>query len=633
MRSPRSLPLFLTLVALCAPLRAQVQSGAAADAAAGTSATAGASFNSGGVTPLGSLNAPASLSLSPSLSPTLAAPAASLTQGLAPSALIAQPVPAASAEQAGKPKAPVAAAVAPFTPPKSPPTTAAAAAPPGGPPHFIQVLASLGVPSELTNRLTAFLSTRHPGDQDKVYHGIGHSHEVADLASRIVSRQDLTPEKKILLIFSAALHDVDPERSANTPARVDATLAHLDNDDEARGLLMDFGTRYGFTASQVKALIMATDFSMDPAQMKDKMAAADAAAKAAFPAEPDWALKWGKNLAFADQSATYVGSVDDAIGRVRGLALEIRGKNAGPSDEVILAGTYKFLSVLKQNPRFALLPEEQAKNFDGVRAHFEKRQTPEAWTSSAAPVPSRAPPASPDLAAARRYINEIMGGVRAPTEREADSLLGDWLDENGIPRNSPRAAAVRSEIVPTRAQGDATAASKLRPALRRHAAALIKLAAEHKTTVSNVETVLVKRGLLAFVDIPSEQFEHQVDMALDKDALDRVVVRYPRNEQGDLMRAVADTMGVKGGKSVEEVARDGVFLYADFASNKFRRGFVSRDPDIQGHTIAFYITHKDGQWHIDGYRQQKFSRTADSSYIEQFKTWLNDGGLPSSDFR
>ncbi len=619
MRPPLKTPLFLLVVALALPVGAQIKTNAGADAAVGGSGQVGSSFNSGGVTPIGLSGGAgvAPLSLNGTLSPSLAAPAVSLNQGRAPSALVS--VPRAAAATPDKPASKA---------------VAAPGGPPAGPPFFTSALAKLGVPSALTSRLTAFLATRHPGDQDKVYHGLGHSHEVADLAARILDGQQLPAEKKILLILSAALHDVDPERAENSPARVSATLGHLDTDDEARALLVDFGNRYGFTAAQVKALIMATDFAMDPADMKARQDAFAKAAKEAFPSEPDWALDWGKRLAFVDKSATYVGSLAAARKRVSGLALEIRGANAGPSDAAILAGTYKFLTLLKQNPLFALLPAEQAAHFDGVLAYFAARQTPESWAAASAPVPARAPPAALDQDAARRYINDVMGGLRAPSERETDSLLGDWLDENSIPRGSPRAAAVRSALAPGKAANESAIASKLNPKLRRHAALLIRIAAEHKVTVPFVESVLAKRGLIKLIeDIPDAYLETQINIALENDALERAVAQYPNNAQGDLLRGVASAMGTKSGKSIEEIARAGVFLYADFSGTNFLRGYASRDPDISQHTIAFYVTRRDGKWRLDGYRQKAFTQTSDASYIEALKSWLRAGGIPASDLQ
>ncbi len=638
MRPPLTLPLFLTLVALAAPAGAQIKTNAGAEASAGTAGSVGSSLNAGGVAPIGLSGSPVSpLSLSGALSPALAAPAVSPQQGLAASALLPSARPAAAAAE--KPGRAQSAAAPPNTPPDQGPS-AAPAAPPGAPPvFFLFELARLGVPEGLRTRLYDFLADRHPGDQNKVYHGLGHSREVANLAARLVSGQDLPAERKILLILAAALHDVDPERADNTPARVSATLAHLDGNDEARALLLDFGGAYGFTAAQVKALIMATDFDMDPAKMKDKQDAFAQAAAAAFPGEADWALTWGKRLAFADQTSSYVGSLAEARKRVEGLALEIRtqlqaiGKGPGPSDEAILAGTFKFLSNLRGDAAlFALLPAGQRENFDAVRRYFEARQTPEAWSAESAPMPARAPPVNPDPAAARRFIAGIMGGLRAPTERETDALLGDWLDENGIPKDSPRAAAVRRELLPAKATADAAIAASLHPKLRRHSALLIRLASENKVTVAHIESVLAKRGLLRMIDaVPDSSLENQIEMALTSDELDRAVAKYPDNAQGDLMRAVAGAMATKGGKSVEEISRDGVFLYADFSGPDFLRGYASRDPDIQSHTIAFYVTRKDGKWRIDGYRQKKSSRVPDATYIDRLKVWLRKGGIPSSD--
>jgi hypothetical protein len=145
---------------------------------------------------------------------------------------------------------------------------------------------------------------------------------------------------------------------------------------------------------------------------------------------------------------------------------------------------------------------------------------------------------------------------------------------------------------------------------------------------------MVKRGLLQYLgEIPDASLENQIELALTIAELESAVSAYPDNEQGELMRSVAGTMGTKGGKSVEEVARDGVFLYADFAGAQFRRGYASRDPDIQGHTIAFYITRKDGKWRVDGYRQKASGKSSDLTYINGLKSWLRAGGIPSSDFQ
>ncbi|MBI2790112.1 MAG: HD domain-containing protein [Elusimicrobia bacterium] len=639
MRPFLTLPLILTLIAWALPAGAQIKANAGADAAAGTSGTVGTSLNAGGVAPIGLQNGGAltPLSLSGALSPALAAPAASLNQGLAASALVQAQAPAAAAAEKPGEKAAQAAAAPPGTPPKNDPS-AAPAGPPAGPPvYFLMEMGKLGVPQSLLARLYDFIGTRHPGDQNSIYHGLGHSREVANLTARILSGRDLPAEKKILLILSAALHDVDPDRTENTPARVAATLEHLDNNDEARALLLDF-SRFGFTAAQVKALIMATDFDPDPAKLRTIQDAFAKAAAEAFPGEAAWAVTWGKNLAFADQSSTYVGSIEGARSRVVGFAHEKRlesealGKGPGLTDAQMLAGTFKFLSVLTQNPLFALLPPEERQNFDAVLAYFEARQTPEAWQAGSAPAPARAPPVDPDLAAARRYIKGIFGGVRAPTERETDSLLGDWLDEEGIPRDSQRAKDVRAALVPGKTKAETDLSYRLIAPLRPHAALIMKLAAEHGVAPIHVESVIVNRGLHKHVGaLTAAQLENQIVTALTNEEIESAARAYPDNAQGDLLRGVASAMVSRSGKSVEEVARDGVFLYADFNGSQFLRGYASRDPDVQLHTIAFYVTRKDGKWRIDGYRQKKSSRTSDAAYIEALKAWLRKGGIPSSD--
>lgn len=642
MRPPRTLPRILTFIALAvaSPVFAQVKTGTVEIVPGGQGQT-GSSLG-GGVAPLtlGPAALNPSLGGSPGLG-VLSAPALSLQQGLTPSALTPALTPAAVKPDAqGQSKKPVAAAQAlsPDLPP-GPSGGAAVSAPPGAPPFFVASLLKLGVPSELAGRLQAFLATRHPGDQDKVYHGLGHSHEVADLTARVVLAQDMPAEKKILLILSASLHDVDPERAANTPARVSATLAHIDGDAEAAALVADFGGRYGFDAAQVKALIMATDFAMDPVQMKEKQDAFAVAAKKAFPSEPAWALDWGRRLAFADQSSTYVGSLEQARARVAGLAVEIRaqleaiGKGPGPSDEVMLAGSAKFLSVLKQNPLFSMLPAEQAKNFDAVYSYFEERQTPEAWTSEKSPVPARAPPESADLVSARRYIKDIMQ-KRVPTEREIDSLLGDWLKEAGIREGSPRHLAVRAALVPQKTSDDAVTASRLDPRIRHRAALLIRLAAEHGTTAEKLEAMLKRRGLFDdATTLRSDLLEQQIAIGLHSEELRAAVVGYPDTDAGELMRAVSQAMRARGGKSVEEIARDGVFVYADLASAKLARMSVSRDPDGKQQAVVYYVTRDEGRWVIDVYRQNRQTGLGDASLVAKLKAYLVDGGVPEADLR
>ncbi len=398
----------------------------------------------------------------------------------------------------------------------------------------------------MVERLRTFLRHRHPGNLDAIYHGLARTDEVAGFTSRILQGQDMPAGRKVLLILSGALHDIDPERVPDTPARVSATLAHLDADPEARALLADYESRYGFTTAQVKALIMATDFSMIPAEMRTKQDAFAKAASEAFPGE-DFGLIWGRRLAFVDQTATYLGPVEEAEKRVRGLALEIRAASGmlggkGPTDEQILAGTAKFLAVLRQNPEFPILSPDLQSKFAKVQAYFEARQTPEAWTSPAAPAPTRAPP---DIERALRYIRSLSGGITLDG-RNTDGLLTLYFEEHSIPEGSDRAEAVRRALVPDRAAAD-------------------------------------------------------------------------------------DAMSTVGGKSVEEVARDGVFAYVDFFGGQTVRARPGRDPDDRHSQMVFYITRPGRRWRIRGDRQNKDLGRNDSELIDRLKRWLTAGGIPAED--
>jgi cell division septation protein DedD len=620
------------------PARAQVKTdlGAAATSGSGVSVSAGAASAGAAALP-GAILAPSltAASFGPAPVPNLA-PAARPNAASLPASALA-PVPAASAgvRPAAKPSA-SAAAAAP-APRGSPGEAVAAAEAPGTRSiPFVVALARLGVPEELTSRLVAFLAARHPGNQDRIYHGQGHSYEVAGFAARVVESADMPPARKILLIFAASLHDVDPERVPDTPARVSATLEHLDADPEARALVADFGSRYGFTAAQVKALIMATDFSMDRAEMKARQEAFKSAAVAAFPGE-DFGLVWGRRLAFVDQSSTYLGDLSGARRRVEGLAHEIRTqldaarKGPGPTDAQILAGTGQFLLILRQDSNFAVLPADLQNKFDAVESYFSARQTPEAWAAEAAPAPARAPPAAPDLAAARAYVRSIAGGIKLD-ERQTGALLEQFFEENGIAPRSLRAEAVRRELVPAKVAAETEAARGISPPLQRRRAVLLMLAAERHTPPAAIEAALARRGVLkVFAGLSDPAFKNQADRALDRDELERAVAGYPDNDQGRFLRDVADGLATPSGKSVEEIARDGVFAYVDFSGAAVRRAAAGRDPDLRSAQVVFYVVRKNGRWRIGGYRQNRATGRKDAELANDLINWLISGGIPKRD--
>lgn len=613
----RLLAALLAGLALAAP-QAAAQVEVDGEAAASSSAGAG---RSSAASALGASALAPNLRVGAVLAPSATPGALALPRA---AAAVAAPAPSAPGlHAAAVPAAPLPAA-AEAAPP--------AAVAPSAAPDYVTALEALGVEAGLARRLDDFLSSRHPGDPARVYHGLAHSQEVAALAARLTRGAGLSPDKKILLIVAAALHDVDPLRAAGTPARVPQTLAYLDSAPEARDILAEFEQRFGFTAAQIKALILATDFSPDPALMAAKQKIFETAAAAAFP--DNWGVVWGRRLAFAEQIATYVATPEQARRRVQGLAAEIRGPNGtSPSDADVLAGTGKFLQVLRDNSQFTLLSSADQAHFLAVLAYFQARPTPELWQDAASPAAARAPPVSPDAAAARRYIRGIAAGI-ALDDRQTDALLGDYFSDNGIPPGSARAAAVRRELLPARVAAEDGATAALNPGLQRHRAAILHLAAEYGVTPSDVQAALARRGeMAAYAALSPAAFERQADLALRRDALKRAVAGYPAGAAGDLLRRIAETMAVQGGKSVEEVARDGVFVYADFSGLTLTQASVGRDPDVRAAQMVFYVTRRDGRWRFDGYRQNRPQGRADADYVAALERWLVAGGVPARDLQ
>ena len=109
---------------------------------------------------------------------------------------------------------------------------------------FLGELRLLGIPARLCARLKAFLKARHPGNQERIYHGLAHTWEVSGLTARMLRSWPGVPaDRKVLLILAAAMHDLDPQRPPGTPARVRATLAYLHEDPAAAGLVAEFCDR------------------------------------------------------------------------------------------------------------------------------------------------------------------------------------------------------------------------------------------------------------------------------------------------------------------------------------------------------------------------------------------------------
>lgn len=234
-------------------------------------------------------------------------------------------------------------------------------------------LRALGVPDTLCARLRTFLRARHPGPQDKIYHSLAHTYEVAGLTAQMLHKWPQVPKgRKVLLILAAAMHDVDPERKPLTPARVEATLRHLEENREARKLLDDFARRFDFTPKQVSTLVMATDYSARPKERRQKLRAFLKAHHKSFGDDP-WIPEWGRRLAYWDQIATYLHTTPaEARRRVAGLGRELRRAHAlaGRPKEGLRGLSYGFLQGLERDELFTYLTEADQARFKALVAEF-----------------------------------------------------------------------------------------------------------------------------------------------------------------------------------------------------------------------------------------------------------------------
>ncbi len=518
MRPPLAIPLLLTLIAPSA-LAGTVTTGAASES--GTAGQSGASLTGGSVSPISvnSAGLAPSLSGSAGLSTTLSAPAASLNQGLAPSALGATLKPASTGDKRGGEPVRTQA----FTPPNNPPNGSPAASGGGPPmdPPFVQALKKLEVPAEEISAILKLTTERG-----------------ADLAARVAGLSELeTPSRRVLLIVSAALREADPLESSSLGDRL--------------------GARFGFDGQQILALSNFELYS-NPAD--------------AFPkSDAKWVGAWVRRLTSLDNSVAEAIKIREKMGKVA---------------------------------------ENEADAVNGDRAP---------------------PGADSDAASAKKYVAEIMGGIK-PTEKQIDALLTDWLEENEIKPGSERHLAVRAALVPGKAAADAEKTALINPALRHRAHLLLRAAERHGVAVSKIEAMLLRRGLLEEAKTLQDSWlDRQIDIGMESEELRELIKDYPDTAAGELMRGFVSNMTARSGKSVEEVARDGVFIYANLAGAKISSAYSSRDPDIRTSPVVFYVTkHDDGGWKLDVYRQNKPTGSSDGELIRKFKAWLIAGGIPAA---
>ncbi|MDX6771221.1 MAG: HD domain-containing protein, partial [Elusimicrobiota bacterium] len=519
------------------------------------------------------------------------------------------------------------------------------AAPAAGPlPRFLQVLVAAGAPVPLVERLYRLLADGHPGNQNAVYHGLGHSRAVADLTARLAEEAVLTPDRAALVVLAASLHDLDPGRAPGMPPTVSATLAFLERDPEARALVAEFGAHFGFTPAQVAALIKATDFSPVPARLAELQRDFERSADDAFPAEAAaWGREWGLRISAADKTAAYLGTTQEALAAVRGLAGEFRAEAAaagrpGRSDADIVAHTHSFLGGLAMSPQMALLPQELQERFETNWRYFQTLSEPQAAAAALAALdaaPTRGPPASPqtilDAGRARRFIEGMTKGARSD-EKTRRGVLQLWLEEQRIPPGSARGKAVLAELFPAALAERESALAGVSPALARYHDSLLKLAREQGTTPLEISRTLEAAGTIGdLAGVDAGTFEHQAWLALRRASLERAVRRYPDNAQGDFMRQLAGAMSAPGGKSVEEVAREGVFAYVDFGGAGVSRAAVGRDPDPRAPEMVFYVTRREEKWRVEGYRRNRGAGT-DAESKRRLVRWLVAGGIPAADF-
>lgn len=305
---------------------------------------------------------------------------------------------------------------------------------------------------------------------------------------------------------------------------------------------------------------------------------------------------------------------------------------AGEGSERALLGAFRGLELewaQAWGPRLAqsaALLESKVKD-DGKMLAAAERSASELQGREG---PSVAPE---DLAAAQRYIRSIMGKDK-PTPKQLEGLVTLFLEEAGIAPSSPRALALKRALIPEAARVEEEALSKLSPPIRRYGGVILKVAKENGVTPAQVEAVIKKRGLAGMLAAGTEeQVERVLGTAMERERLENAVEGYPDSEQGRLMRDVVAHMMARSGKSVEEIARDGVFVYADFAgSGRPSRAWSGRDPDTKAPHMVFYFTFHDGKWKISGYRQNRQLGRSDATLIDSFLSWLGSGGVPRSDF-
>lgn len=244
------------------------------------------------------------------------------------------------------------------------------------PEQFFKInLSCMGVESKMMDYLLAFISFNHPGEQERIYHNLNHTLEVANLFLAIISQFGLENKWKVLGFLAGLLHDLDPERVPNTPPSVERTIQFLDGNNEIKAIIDWFCENFGFTVGQLKTLILATDYDSNPEKRVDKWNIFVSECEIHFQGEffstkdyqsTNLGLFLGKILAYSDKLATYIQPINIVVNRVKGLALELRTllNSDNPTEEYMLIGTGNFQrEELKESELFNILPEKYKRLF------------------------------------------------------------------------------------------------------------------------------------------------------------------------------------------------------------------------------------------------------------------------------
>lgn len=237
-------------------------------------------------------------------------------------------------------------------------------------------MSDLGFEPELSKFLLDFIGSNHPGEQEKIYHNLDHTLEVANLFLGIISQFGLENKWKILGFLAGLLHDLDPDRTPNTPPSVERTIEFLNSNDEIKSIIDCLCDTFRFTVGQLKTLILATDYDSNPEKRVNKWNIFVSECEIHFQGQffptkdeqlINLGLFLGEILAYSDKLATYIHQpINIVVTRVEGLAFELRTllNSDNPTGEYMLLGTGNFQKEeLIKSDLFNILPEKYRRLF------------------------------------------------------------------------------------------------------------------------------------------------------------------------------------------------------------------------------------------------------------------------------